>query len=106
MLKAVTEQKEGVKDAIVRLNISLPAETEGQLKDNEIREVLKKAYYFTIAKNRERENRLRLGKWTAEELPPLQALKAYLESKNISPERAKLLLEYGEKLIQEQRSGD
>ncbi|GAI68941.1 unnamed protein product [marine sediment metagenome] len=31
------------------------------------------------------------------------ALKAYLESKKVSPERAKLLLEYGERLIQEQR---
>ncbi len=104
VLRAVAEQEDSVGDAIVRLNISLPAETEGQLRDNDIRNMLKEAYYFTIAKDIQRETRLRLGKWTAEEIPPLDALKAYLESTKVSPERAKLLLEYGEKLIQEQRS--
>lgn len=104
VLRAIAEQEDRVRDAIVRLNISLPAETEGQLRDNDIRNMLKEAYYFTIAKDIQRETRLRLGKWTAEEIPPLDALKAYLESKKVSPERAKLLLEYGEKLMQEQRT--
>ena len=104
VLRAIAEQEDSVRDAIVRLNISLPAETEGQLRDSDIRNMLKETYYFTIAKDIQRETRLRLGKWTAEEIPPLDALKAYLESKKVSPERAKLLLEYGEKLIQEQRS--
>jgi len=104
VLRAIAEQEDRVRDAIVRLNISLPAEIEGQLRDNDIRTMLKEAYYFTIAKDIQRETRLRLGKWTAEEIPPLDALKAYLESKKVSPERAKLLLEYGEKLMQEQRT--
>ena len=106
VLRAIAEQEDRVRDAIVRLNISLPAETEGQLRDNDIRNMLKEAYYFTIAKDIQRETRLRLGKWTAEEIPPLDALKAYLESKKVSSERAKLLLKYGERLIQEQRTGD
>jgi len=104
VLRAIAEQEDKGRDAIVRLNISLPAETEGQLRDNDIRNMLKETYYFTIAKDIQRETRLRLGKWTAEEIPPLDALKAYLESKKVSPERAKLLLEYGEKLMQEQRT--
>ena len=104
VLKAIAEHESSIKDAIVRLNISLPAEIEGQLRDNDIRSITKEAYYFTIAKDIQRETRLRLGKWTAEEIPPLDALKAYLESKKVSPERAKLLLEYGEKLIQERRT--
>ena len=104
VLRAITEQEERVRDAIVRLNISLPAETQGQLRDNDIRDMLKETYYFTIAKDIQRETRLRLGKWTAEEILPLDALKAYIESKKVSPERATLLLEYGEKLIQEQRA--
>ncbi len=104
VLRAVAEQEDTVRDAIVRLNISLPSEIEGQLRDNDIRNMLKEAYYFTVAKDIQRENRLRLGKWTAEEISPLDALKTYLESKKVSPERAKLLLEYGEKLIQEQRT--
>ncbi|MCK4368195.1 MAG: hypothetical protein KAV68_00780 [Dehalococcoidales bacterium] len=88
----------------MRLQISLSAEIEGHLRDNDIRNALKEAHYFTIAKDTRREPRLRLGQWTAEEITPPDALKAYLESKKVSPERAKLLLEYGEKLIQEQRT--
>jgi len=104
VLRAIAEQADRVRDAIVRLNISLPAETEGQLRDNDIRNMLKEAYYFTIAKDIQRETRLRLGKWTAEEISPLDALKAYLESRKVSPQRTRLLLRYSEKLIQEQRS--
>jgi len=102
VLKAIAEQQDKVKDAIVRLSISLPAESEGGLRDNDIRDGLKEAHYLTVAKDIRRESRLRLGRWTAEEITPLDALKAYLESKKTAPERAKLLLEYGEKLIQEQ----
>jgi len=96
-----------IRDAIVRLQISLPAEIEGQLRDSDIRSALKEAHHLTIAKEIKREARLRLGDWAAEEITPLEALKAYLESrKDVTPERAKLLLKYGEKLIQEQRTGE
>jgi exonuclease SbcD len=105
VLKAIAEQEDKIKDAIVRLNISLPAEIEGQLRDSDIRNAVKEAHYFALAKDIKRESRLRLGQWTAEEIAPSAALKAYLESKKLSPERAKLLLQYGEKLIQEQENG-
>jgi exonuclease SbcD len=104
VLKAITDQGEKARDAIVRLNVSLPAEPEGKLRDNDIRNALKEAHYFTIARDIRREARLRLGKWTAEEITPLEALKAYLEAKRVPPERAKVLLEYGERLIQEPRA--
>jgi exonuclease SbcD len=99
VLKAIAGQEDKIRDAIVRLNITLPAEIEGQLRENDIREVLKAANYFTIARETVRETRLRLGQFTAEEITPLDALKAYLESKKVSAERTKVLLEYGEKLI-------
>ncbi|MBA7557005.1 hypothetical protein ES705_49734 [subsurface metagenome] len=104
VIKAIAEQEDKVRDAIVRLQIVLPAETEGQLRDNDLRNGLKEAHYFAIAKDIQRETRLRLGKWTVEEITPLDALKAYLESKKVTPERTKVLLEYGEKLIQEQKT--
>jgi hypothetical protein len=62
---------------------------------------MKDAYYLTIAKEIKRENRLRLGKGALEGVTPLDALKAYLENK-YPPERAKTLLEYGEKLIKDE----
>ncbi len=105
VLRAIAEQADRVSDSIVRLNINLPAETEGQLSDNDIRDTLKEAHYFTIAKDVSREARLRLGQFTAEELTELDALKKWLETQKFTPERARLLLEYGEKLIQEQRAG-
>ena len=92
-----------VKDAIVRLQISAPEEVAGQLRDNEIREALKAAYFSTVAKDIKQEARPRLNQ-TAEEIPPLQALKTYLET-NYTPERAQVLLEYGEKLIEGQTNG-
>ncbi len=104
ILKVIAQKEDQVKDAIVRLQVSLPADIEGQLRDNDLRNALKEAHYFTIAKDIRRESRLRLGKLSAEEITPLDALKAYLESKKVSPERTKILLEYGERLIQEQRA--
>ena len=104
VLRAVADQEDKIRNAIVRLGISLPAEMVGQPRDNDVRNALKEAHYFTIAKDIKRETRMRLGKWTAEEITPLDALKAYLESKKVSPKRAELLLQYGEKLIQEQRT--
>jgi exonuclease SbcD len=105
VLKAIAERRDNIKDAIVRLQLSLPPELEGQLRDGDIREALKDAHYFTIAKEIRRETRVRLGEGAAEEITPAQALKAYLESKKMSAERAKVLLEYGERLIQEQKTG-
>jgi len=105
VLKAIAGQQDKIKDAIVRLQLSLPSELEGQLRDNDIRNVLGEAHYFTIAKEIRRETRVRLGEGTAEEITPAQALKVYLESKKVSADRARVLLEYGEKLIEEQGSG-
>jgi len=106
VLKTIAEKGDEVKDAVVRLSISLPAEVEGQLRDSDIRNALGEAHYFTIARDIKREARLRLGGVAAEEISPLDALKSYLESKKgVSPERAKLLLEYGERLIREQKIG-
>jgi len=106
VLRAIAGQGDRVREAIVRVNISLPAGAEARLKDGDIKNALKEADYTTIAKTIERETRLRLGKWAAEEIPPLDALKAYLEAKKTPPERTRLLLEYGERLIREQRAGD
>ncbi len=105
VLAAIAGQTEIARDAIVRLNISLPSSLEGQLRNNEIREALKETHYFTIAREIHRETRLRMGNRTAEEITPLDALKAWLESKKVPPERQKVLLEYGEKLIAGQESG-
>ncbi len=99
VLQAIAKQGKKIKEAIVRLNVTLPAQLEGQLRDADIREALEEAHFSTIAREIQREARLRLGQFTAEEITPLEALKKYLESKKTPPERTKVLLEYGERLI-------
>jgi len=102
VLDAINQQRNKIKDAIVRLHIGMPAEAEAQLRDNEIREALEEAHFFSVTRDIERETRLRLGTAAVEELTPVEALKKYLESQNTSAERSKILIEYGEKLIQGQ----
>jgi len=104
ILAAIKTRQENVKDAIVRLNISLPSSLEGQLRNNDIKDALKDTQNFTIARDVQRESRLRLGNQSVEEITPFDALKAYLETQQVPPERQKILLEYGEKLIKERES--
>jgi len=94
--------KNDVKESIVRLQIKVSSEKESQLLENEIRKALKEAYFIAaITKEVDREHRSRLGSYPAEGLTPLQALKLYLESKKTPRERVQVLLEYGERLIQQ-----
>jgi DNA repair protein SbcD/Mre11 len=92
----------GVKECIVRLQISASEEVAAQLRDNEIRDALKDAYFCTVARDISKSTeRIRFGQTSIEEIPPLEALRTYLEA-NYTPERAGVLLEYGERLIQSQ----
>jgi len=100
VLGAIARQEQKLKEAIVRLNITMPSSLEGQLRDADIREALQDAHFATVARETVREARLRLGQFTAEEITPLDALKKYLETKKTSPERTKVLMEYGDRLIQ------
>jgi DNA repair protein SbcD/Mre11 len=102
VLRAIDDNQSQIKDAIVRIEISIPAAISNRLRDSDIRNKVKDAYYLTVSKDIRREIRLRLGKGALEGITPEEALKAYLESK-YSPERAKILMEYGEKMIKERR---
>lgn len=106
VLEAIAAHGDAVTDAIVRLQLSLPSEVEGLLNDAEVRDALKTAHHFTIAKDIQRETRLRLGSWAAEEITPVEALKVYLETKKVSPERTRTLLEYGQRLIHGEEEPD
>jgi len=101
ILEAIARQQAAIKEAIVRIQLSLPGTLETLLRDGEIHKSLKEAYHVTIAKEVRQESRLRLGDWASEELTPIEALRIYLETKSISRERQEVLLEYGERLIRE-----
>ncbi len=104
VLSTINAQQEEIKNTFIHLNISLPSSLERQIHINEINKALKDAKSFTIAWNVKREIRSRLGPKSPEEITPLEALQAYLEAQQVSPERQKVLLEYGEKLIEGKES--
>jgi len=99
-------ERHNVADAIVRLQIRLSQESEGQISDVDIRNALKDTYYYTITKDIKRQSRLRLGEHSAEEITPLTALEVYLEDKKFSKSYSKTLLKYGKELINEVASGE
>jgi exonuclease SbcD len=102
ILDAIAQRQPEIKDAIVRLQIALPAHAEGSVQDKEIRRALEEAHFIAaIAKEIERHPRIRLDGWSPEALTPLKALEAYLATKT-SPERQRTLLKYGERVIQEE----
>jgi len=101
VISAIDARAREARDAVVRLQLSLPAEIEGRLREADIRSALGEAHYFMVARDVRRETRLRLGTWSAEEITPLDALKVYLESRNVSGQRTKTLMDYAERLIRE-----
>jgi exonuclease SbcD len=100
LLGAIEAERGKIKDSITRIAISIPSSLSGRLRDSEIRNAAKDAYYLAVSRDIHRENRLRMGKGTFEGITPEDALKAYLETK-YPAERARVLLEYGQKLIRE-----
>ena len=106
ILNSIEKNKLKVKDAIVRLQINLTAETESLLSDSEINNALKDAHYFTVTKNIDRAVRLRLGSHKAEEITPARALEEYLKQQDFSNKYSKKLLEHGSSLLQEVQKDD
>ena len=100
-LAAIAQYQSEIKEAIIRIQVSLPRTLEGLLKDTEIYKATKDAYHVTIAKEVRQELRLRLGNMVNEKVTPIEALRIYLETKSLAEPRQKLLLEYGEKVMQE-----
>jgi len=95
-----------IEGAVVRVHIKVPPGKEDLIRESEVRKALKEAYFIAaINKDVEQERRSRLGTHSVEALTPMDALKLYLESKNASKDRIKLLIEYGEKLLSERRNG-
>ena len=103
VLRAIARHESKIKGAIVRLQITIPDTLDGLFQEGEVRKALKEAHFVAaIARNVERERRPRMPGWSAEAVTPLEALKCYLSTKKTSVE-PQVVLEYGEKLIQESR---
>ena len=92
-----------IEEAIVRVVIRLPGELEGHLRDADIREALEGAHFVaSISKEVAEQARTRLGRGHYQALDPREALKLYLESRDIPADRAELLMDRAEALMEEE----
>jgi exonuclease SbcD len=101
LVKVIQNRANDIVGNIVRLDISLPQELEGQIHDSEIRQAASQAYYFALSKSIRNKNQPRLGYMQVESLTPVQALKAYIKilKKGDSSAQNEQLLSYGEAII-------
>ena len=98
---------EGLEEAIVRVRIAMEAEQEPAFREAAVRQALASAYYLAgVERDVHREHRTRLGADDAEKLTPIAALHKYFESRNMPEDREKVLVEYAERLIQEEVEGE
>jgi exonuclease SbcD len=99
------ERKE-IDDAVVRLQIRTTADRDVLIRENEVRQALKTAFYIAgIVHNVVRPERLRLGDQAEiAGLTPLEALERYLQVKETAPERIAELVEHARQLIADQEA--
>ena len=99
--------RKDVAGAVVRVRVTLPSEVEAQLRDADIRDALSEAHYIA-AINREspqEARRTRLDAESAKDLQPMEALRLYLESRGVEPERQEKMLRHAEELVEQEASG-
>lgn len=97
-----TIERHHVDGSIVRIDITLPGELEGLLRDSEIRNALDNAQYVaSISRHVIEETRTRLGGAYTKTLEPREALKRYLENRKLPKDRFKVLMKEAENLMEE-----
>ncbi|PVV84868.1 metallophosphoesterase family protein [Dehalogenimonas alkenigignens] len=104
ILKMLTDRSDDIAGAVVQLKLKMPEPVAPLLREAEIKNALKDAYYFGIAREVERKARNRLGAEHDESLTPLQALDKYLAMKGVSEARKKELMSKAAELMAEVES--
>ena len=99
----ITEiKKHNITDAIVQVMIEVPALLYDQIDDTLVKESLSSAHLIaTIRKNVVEQKRQRLSHNSSGDISPVEALKSYLNARDISKPRANMILEKGTNLIEE-----
>jgi len=106
VLKQIEKRSADIKDAIVRVKVSLPADVPSDIRENDIRRALKDARQIaSISREMESRPRPRLSGLTPEGLAPMTALREYLKINNVGADRQKVLLEYAQMMIGGEQPG-
>ena len=89
-----------VRGAIVRLRMSLPADLDHRVREQDIRHALSAAHYVAaITRDVDQDRRTRIPAAVAEGLTPIDALRLYLEGREMDAERRKRVLGMAEELV-------
>ena len=100
VVKAISRHH--VEGAVVRVQISLPRELDSHLREGEIRKALEDAHFVaSISKEVLEERRPRLGHAHPQGLDPTEALRLYMEDRNVPKDRAQVLLRYARGLMED-----
>ena len=90
-----------IADAVVRVRISLSAESDAHLRESEILAALESAHFIaSISREIAGERRTRISSVEGEDLQPMQALGLYLDSRNVEGERRDKIMRKAEELIE------
>ena len=90
-----------IAGAVVRVRISLAAESDAHLKETEIRAALEPAHFIaSISREVAGTRRTRISPSEGEDLQPMQALGLYLDSKNIEGQRREKIMRKAEELME------
>ena len=90
-----------IAGAVVRVRISLAAESDAHLKETEIRAALEPAHFIaSISRELAGTRRTRISPSEGEDLQPMQALGLYLDSRNIEGERRERIMRKAEELME------
>lgn len=89
-----------LSEAVLRLEISLPAELEPHLRDAEISQALDGVHFVaSISRNIAEQRRTRLESDYSKGLDPREVLKVYLAQREVPVDRANVLMNYAERLM-------
>ena len=90
-----------IAGAVVRVRISLAAESDAHRKETEIRAALEPAHFIaSISREVAGTRRTRISPSEGEDLQPMQALGLYLDSRNIQGERRGKIMRKAEELME------
>ena len=90
-----------IAGAVVRVRISLAAESDAHLKETEIRAALEPAHFIaSISREVAGTSRTRISPSEGVDLQPMQAVGLYLDSKNIEGERREKIMRKAEELME------
>ncbi|MCH8869710.1 MAG: exonuclease SbcCD subunit D [Chloroflexi bacterium] len=92
-----------LKGRIVRLQITVPGELDGLLREQDIRTALDDAHFVaSVSREIMERPRARLSEAYSTAMDPREALKTYFSAKGVDKDRADLLFQRAETLMQEQ----